>query len=61
MGALAWWFGAKARRQTRDNPDAVGGEQLALIGMVLGAVFGGIQALALLVWVSMVVVLGFTH
>jgi hypothetical protein len=49
LGFAALWLGARARRAARENPNAVGGEQLALVGMILGGVAG---VLFTLVWIG---------
>ena len=40
LGFVAIWLGARARRAARENPGRVGGEQLALAGMIVGGIFG---------------------
>ena len=47
MGFVAIWLGARARRAARENPERVGGAQLALAGMIIGGIFG---VLWLLFW-----------
>ncbi|MEI9949574.1 MAG: DUF4190 domain-containing protein [Pseudomonadota bacterium] len=49
LGFVAIWLGARARRAARENPERVGGQQLALAGMIVGGVFG---ILWLLFWLS---------
>jgi hypothetical protein len=52
LGFVAIWLGARARRAARENPGRVGGEQLALAGMVAGGVIGGLW---LLFWIGYVI------
>jgi hypothetical protein len=42
---VAIWLGVRARRAARENPERVGGDNLALGGMVLGGVFLGLWLL----------------
>jgi hypothetical protein len=49
LGFAALWLGSRARRAARENPGVVGGEQLALIGMILGGIAG---VLFTLIWVG---------
>ena len=49
LGFVAIWLGARARRAARENPERVGGEQLALAGMIIGGIFG---VLWLLFWLA---------
>ena len=51
LGFVAIWLGARARRAARENPERVGGEQLALAGMIVGGIFG---ILWLLFWLAYV-------
>lgn len=55
LGFVAVWLGARARRAARENPGRVGGEQMALAGMIIGGVLGGLQLLLILVYVLMIV------
>lgn len=55
LGFVAVWLGARARRAARENPGRVGGEQMALAGMIIGGVMGGLQLLLALVYVGMIV------
>lgn len=50
LGFLAIWLGARARRAARENPGRVGGEQLALAGMIIGGIFGVLWLLFWLVY-----------
>jgi uncharacterized protein DUF4190 len=52
LGFVAIWLGARARRAAREDPSRVGGEQLALAGMIIGGIFGILWALF---WLSYVV------
>lgn len=45
LGIVAVWLGVRARRAARENPERVGGDNLALGGMVLGGVFLGLWLL----------------
>ena len=45
LGFVALWLGARARRAARENPGRVGGEQLALAGMIIGGIFGVLWSL----------------
>jgi hypothetical protein len=45
LGIVAIWLGVRARRAARENPERVGGDNLALGGMVLGGVFLGLWLL----------------
>ncbi|HEY0464483.1 MAG TPA: DUF4190 domain-containing protein [Polyangiaceae bacterium] len=49
LGFVAIWLGARARRAVRENPERVGGDQLALAGMIIGGIFG---VLWLLFWLA---------
>jgi hypothetical protein len=49
LGFVAIWLGARARRAARENPERVGGEQLAMVGMIMGGIFG---VLHLLIWLA---------
>jgi hypothetical protein len=40
LGFVALFLGARARRLTREAPQRHGGDQLALIGMIVGGIFG---------------------
>ena len=52
LGFLALWLGARARRAVRENPTYVGGDQMALAGMIMGGIFVGVGCLLLLVYVG---------
>jgi ABC-type Fe3+ transport system permease subunit len=45
MGIVALWLGARARRTARENPGRVGGDNLALGGMITGGIFLGLWLL----------------
>ncbi|HMR07488.1 MAG TPA: DUF4190 domain-containing protein [Polyangiaceae bacterium] len=49
IGFVAIWLGARARRLARENPQTVGGEGMALAGMITGGV---IATLMLLFWLA---------
>lgn len=49
LGFVAIWLGARARRLARENPQTVGGETMALAGMITGGV---IAVLTLLFWLA---------
>lgn len=49
IGFVAIWLGARARRLARENPQTVGGDGMALAGMILGGVIGGLM---LLFWLA---------
>jgi hypothetical protein len=40
LGFVALYLGVKARRMAREEPARHGGEQLALVGMIVGGIFG---------------------
>ncbi len=54
-GFVAIWLGARARQQIRENPGAHGGDGLALAGMIVGGILGGIQLLFWMLYVAAVV------
>jgi hypothetical protein len=39
LGIVAIWLGVRARRAIRENPGRVGGDNLALGGMIVGGLF----------------------
>ena len=39
LGIVAIWLGVRARRAIRENPSGVGGDNLALGGMIVGGLF----------------------
>jgi hypothetical protein len=55
LGFVAVFLGARARRAARENPTRVGGEQLALVGMIIGGIIGTLYTLFVLAYVVMVV------
>jgi hypothetical protein len=55
LGFVAIWLGARARAAARENPDRVGGEQMALIGMIVGGVLGTLYLLFVIVYVVIIV------
>jgi hypothetical protein len=56
LGFLALWLGARARRAARENPNYVGGEQLALAGMIIGGGFVALNVLILFLYAGVVAV-----
>jgi hypothetical protein len=54
LGFVAIWLGARARRAARENPHQMGGEQMALIGMVIGGITGTVFMLIWLVYGAMI-------
>lgn len=55
LGFVAIWLGARARQAARENPERVGGEQMALIGMIVGGVLGTLYLLFVIVYIAIVV------
>ena len=55
LGFVALWLGARARRAARENPGQVGGEQLALVGMIVGGAMAAIYTLVIIGYVIFVV------
>lgn len=55
LGFVAIWLGFRARRAARENPAYVGGENLALAGMIVGGIFAAIGVLMLLLYVGVIV------
>ena len=51
LGFVALWLGARARRAARENPGQVGGEQLALIGMIVGGSMAAIWTILVIIYV----------
>jgi hypothetical protein len=51
LGFVALWLGARARRAARENPSQVGGEQLALAGMIIGGAMAAIGTLIVIGYV----------
>jgi hypothetical protein len=56
LGILALWLGARARRAARENPTTVGGEQIALAGMIIGGIFVAIGILLVILYAGMIAV-----
>ncbi len=54
LGALALYFGNKARQKAKEEGDTGTNPTLAMVGMVLGGAFGGLW---LLFWIFEVVML----
>jgi hypothetical protein len=59
LGFVALFFGAKARRLAREDPQRYGGDQLALIGMIVGGLFGIGGALFVLLYFGFVAAMFF--
>jgi hypothetical protein len=59
LGFVAVFFGLKARRLAREDPTRHGGEQLALIGMIVGGIFGVGGGLFILAYLGMVAAMFF--
>lgn len=55
LGFVAIWLGTKARRAARENPQRVGGAQLALAGMIIGGIFSALWLLFWLIYVGIFV------
>lgn len=55
LGFLAIWLGVRARRASRENPAYVGGENLALAGIIVGGIFAAIGVLMMLLYLGMIV------
>jgi len=56
LGFVAIWLGVRARRAARENPQRVGGAQLALVGMILGGIFSLVW---IVIWAFYVVIFVF--
>jgi Domain of unknown function (DUF4190) len=52
LGFLALWLGARARRAVRENPSYVGGDQLALAGMIVGGIFATLGLLVVVLYIA---------
>jgi hypothetical protein len=61
LGFVAVYLGARARSLARENPETVGGEQLALTAMILGGVLAGLQTLFMLGYVALIIVFAVMH
>jgi hypothetical protein len=59
LGFVALFLGAKARRLAREEPTRHGGDQLALIGMIVGGIFGIGGGLAILAYFGMLAAMFF--
>lgn len=55
LGFVALWLGSRARRTIRESNGQLGGDSLALAGMIIGGIFGGIGVLVVLLYVAMLV------
>ena len=54
LGFLAVWLGARARRAVRENPDYVGGDQMALAGMIIGGISAGLGLLMVVLYIGFI-------
>ncbi len=52
VGFVGIYLGARARKAAREYPEQYGGEQMALVGMILGGVLGGVQFLIVLLYIG---------
>ena len=59
LGFVALYFGAKARRMAREDPQRAGSDQLALVGMIIGGLFGIGGTLFVLAYLAMIVAMFF--
>ncbi len=55
LGFLALWMGSRARKTIRESNGQLGGDSMALAGMIIGGIFGGIGVLILLIYLGMIV------
>jgi hypothetical protein len=55
LGFVALWLGARARKAARENPTQVGGEQLALVGMIVGGIVATLYTLGVIAYIVMIV------
>jgi hypothetical protein len=55
LGFVAIWLGARARQAAKENPDRIGGEQMALIGMIVGGVIGSLTLLLFIAYFAMII------
>ncbi len=55
LGFAAVYLGIRARRAVREDPQRVGGDQMALVGMILGGIFGTIGLLIILLYFGVLV------
>lgn len=54
LGFVALWLGLRARRAVRENPAQVGGDQLALLAVILGSIFGALGLMVLLLYAGLI-------
>ena len=58
LGIIAFWLGVRARRAIRENPGRIGGDSLALAGMIVGAIFVGLWFLYFAAIIVMMMIAG---
>jgi H+/Cl- antiporter ClcA len=56
LAFAAIYLGVRVRRETRGNPQLKNSDQMALAGIILGAICGGIQVLMFLLYFGVFVV-----
>jgi hypothetical protein len=56
LGIVAIWLGVRARHAARESPERVGGDNLALGGMIVGGIFLALWLLYFVTILGMVVV-----
>lgn len=61
LGYVAIWFGARARRLARENPETVGGDQLGLVAMIVGGILAGLQTIFYLGYAAMIAYFALKH
>ncbi|MEO7034389.1 MAG: DUF4190 domain-containing protein [Polyangiaceae bacterium] len=62
MGFIGLWLGYRARKAIQESNGQLGGDGIALAGMIVGAITGGIGLLILLLYFGAIVVaLGVTR
>jgi hypothetical protein len=61
LGYAAIFLGARARKLAAENPETVGGDQLALAAMIIGGVLAGLQTLIWLAYAGMIAYLALNH
>jgi len=52
LGYFAIWLGARARKLARENPETVGGDGMALAGMIVGGVLATAQLVFWIVYIG---------
>jgi hypothetical protein len=55
LGFLALWMGSRARKTIRESNGQLGGDSMALAGMIFGGIFAGLGVLIVLVYVGMII------